>query len=103
MTGSGGITPPFLTSALDEDEWSPVRSGALYPGKDPPVHTEEKSALVKKPAWLLWNTEKSLGSAGNRTHAVQHVARLYIDWAAPTVKSADETQNMCSGPHLSKC
>jgi hypothetical protein len=27
IVGSGGIAPPFLTSSLDENEWSVCRSG----------------------------------------------------------------------------
>jgi hypothetical protein len=29
--GSGGIAPPFLTSALDGGEWSPLRPGRFTP------------------------------------------------------------------------
>jgi hypothetical protein len=28
---SGGITPPFLTTALNGDEWLPLRSGRFNP------------------------------------------------------------------------
>jgi hypothetical protein len=31
--GTGGITLPFLTSALDGGEWSASRPGRLTPGK----------------------------------------------------------------------
>jgi hypothetical protein len=31
MCGSGGIAPPFLTSALDEDEWSAPRPDRFVP------------------------------------------------------------------------
>jgi hypothetical protein len=31
MYGSGGIAPPFLTSALDLDEWSASLPGRLTP------------------------------------------------------------------------
>jgi hypothetical protein len=35
---TGGIAPPFLTSALDGGEWSALRPGsALPPGNEPPV------------------------------------------------------------------
>jgi hypothetical protein len=37
--GSGGIAPPFLTSALDGDEWLALRSGRFTPGeKAPCIH-----------------------------------------------------------------
>jgi hypothetical protein len=32
MWGSGGIAPPFLTSALDEGEWSAVCPGRFTAG-----------------------------------------------------------------------
>jgi hypothetical protein len=36
---SGGIAPPFLTSALDGGEWSVLITGRLAPGdKDPGTH-----------------------------------------------------------------
>jgi hypothetical protein len=33
MWGSGGIAPPFLTSALDGGEWSASRPGHFTPGE----------------------------------------------------------------------
>jgi hypothetical protein len=32
--GSGGIAPPFLTSALDGGEWSASRADRFTPGKE---------------------------------------------------------------------
>jgi hypothetical protein len=64
---------------LDEGEWSVARSGRFISQENPPVRTKEKSALAKKAVWLFWSIEKSLGPAGNRTLAVQPVARLYTD------------------------
>jgi hypothetical protein len=34
--GSGGIAPPFLTSALDGGEWSASRLGHFIPGERAP-------------------------------------------------------------------
>jgi hypothetical protein len=34
--GSGGIAPPFLTLALDGDEWSAPRPGRFTPGERSP-------------------------------------------------------------------
>jgi hypothetical protein len=34
--GSGGITPQFLTSALDEGEWLVSRPGRFTPGETAP-------------------------------------------------------------------
>jgi uncharacterized membrane protein YsdA (DUF1294 family) len=34
---SGGIAPPFLTLALDGDEWSASRSGHFIPEERSPV------------------------------------------------------------------
>jgi hypothetical protein len=36
MYGSGGIAPPFLTSALDGGEWSPSRRGRFTLGERVP-------------------------------------------------------------------
>jgi hypothetical protein len=37
--GGGGIAPPFLTSALDRDEWSASRPGRLTLGeRAPSIH-----------------------------------------------------------------
>jgi hypothetical protein len=37
--GSGGIAPPFLTSALDGDKWSALHSGHCTLGNEPLVPT----------------------------------------------------------------
>jgi hypothetical protein len=34
--GELGIAPPFLASALDEDEWSTTRPGRFTPGEKSP-------------------------------------------------------------------
>jgi hypothetical protein len=37
VCGSGGIVPPFLTSAIDVGEWSASRSGRFTPWKRTPI------------------------------------------------------------------
>jgi hypothetical protein len=39
---SGGIAPPFFTSALGGGEWSASRPTALSPGKELPVPIGER-------------------------------------------------------------
>jgi hypothetical protein len=47
--GSGDIARPFLTLALDGDEWSASRTGRFIPGKDPPAPNGDP-----EPVWTLW-------------------------------------------------
>jgi hypothetical protein len=37
MSGSGSIAPPFLTSALEGDEWSALRPSRFTPWERAPV------------------------------------------------------------------
>jgi hypothetical protein len=71
--GTGGITPPFLTSALDGGEWSASRPGRFTPGEIAPWWAPVS-------VWTLWRREKSC-HARNRTPTVQPVARRCADWA----------------------
>jgi hypothetical protein len=62
--GSGGIAPPFLTSELDECEWSPSRPDRFTPGK-----------RILGTHWIGgWVGPTAGEEAGNRTPAVQPVA-----------------------------
>jgi hypothetical protein len=63
----GGKAPLFLTSALDGGECSASRPGRFTPG----IHWRAPESV-----WTLWTTDKSR-AAGNRTRAVQPVARCY--------------------------
>jgi hypothetical protein len=63
--GKGGTAPPFLTSALDEGEWSASRPGCFNPGEiTPSTHWTG--------GWLDV-VETNLEHFGFRTRAVQPV------------------------------
>jgi hypothetical protein len=91
--GGGGIGPPFLTSALGGGEWWASRTGLFTPGERAP-----ESKWTPGPVWTLWSRDKSLASAGNRTPAVQHIARRYTDWAilAPWEYNTNTNIEKCS-------
>jgi hypothetical protein len=58
----------FLTSALDEGEWSASRPGrALPPGKGLPLPVVKEAGRVSEPVWTQKLEEKSFVSAGDRT------------------------------------
>jgi hypothetical protein len=71
--GSGGIAPPFLTSALEWDKWSVSRPCRFTPG----THWIG-GWWAPELVWTMWRRKQSC-TAGNRTWAVQPVASLY--WA----------------------
>jgi hypothetical protein len=52
----------FITSALDEGEWS-----ASPPGKGPTVRIGHEAGWAPEPVWTQRLEEKSLASAGDRT------------------------------------
>jgi hypothetical protein len=73
----------FLTSALEGGEWSPSRPGrALPPDKEPPVPIVQEVGWAPEPVWTQKLEEKSSVSVGDRTPAVQSVARHCTDSAA---------------------
>jgi hypothetical protein len=49
MWGSGGIAPPFLTSAQDGGEWSDSLHGLFTP----PVSIGQEAAWAPEPVWTL--------------------------------------------------
>jgi hypothetical protein len=75
--GSGGIAPPFLTSALDGGVWSASGPCSFTPGERAPV-THSIGDCVG-PRTGLDVVEKSLDPTGNQTLAVQPIARRYTD------------------------
>jgi hypothetical protein len=77
----GNIAPPFLTSSLDEGEWSASHTGSFTRGKEPPVPVVYEAGWAPESVWTLWSGEISL--AENRTPAFQPVAHRFTDWAIP--------------------
>jgi hypothetical protein len=71
--GSGGTATPSFTSALDGSGQFHA-PGALSAEKEPPVSIEHDALWAPEPVETLWRREKSC-AAGNRTRAVQPVAR----------------------------
>jgi hypothetical protein len=63
---SEGIAPPFLTSALDEDEWLASDSPRFIPGERAPVSIEKKAEWTSELVWTLWRRE-NLDHAENRS------------------------------------
>jgi hypothetical protein len=68
--GSGGVTPPFLTSVLDGGEWSASRPGRFTSAERSPVPNEQEAGWAPDPVWTLWSRETFLAPSGNRTPAV---------------------------------
>jgi hypothetical protein len=70
MWESGGITPPFFTTAIDGGEWSASRSGDKLPG----THLIE--GLVGPSEDLdVKEKRKSLAASGNITQVLRPVSR----------------------------
>jgi hypothetical protein len=76
MSGSGGIAPPFLTSALDGGEWSASRPGWCTPREKGAGTHWIGAGWAPEQVWTLWSREKSLVPAGNQTPAIQPIAIL---------------------------
>jgi hypothetical protein len=57
--GEWNIAPSFLTSALDEGEWSASRLGHFTPGESAPVLIAEEAGWAPESVCMLWSTEKS--------------------------------------------
>jgi hypothetical protein len=73
---SGGITPPFLNWALDRREWSVHAPAALLPGEIVAV-TRLTGEWIGPTAGR--DAVQKRKESGNRTPAVQPVARRYTD------------------------
>jgi hypothetical protein len=71
------MAPPFLNSALDGGEWS-----ASHPGRFTPRETAQATHLT---GGCMGHTadldtgEEKLASTGNRSSAIEPVARRYTD------------------------
>jgi hypothetical protein len=57
--GSGCIASLFLTSALDEGEWSASCPGRFSPGKNAPCTHWIEAGWASESIWTLWGREKS--------------------------------------------
>jgi hypothetical protein len=60
VSGSGHISPPFLTSALDGGKWSSSRSGRFTPRKRSPLR------FVEETVWASQYFEQPKGHKGAR-------------------------------------
>jgi hypothetical protein len=89
MWRSGGIAPPYLTSALDGERSAPRPSLFTHHGKFSPVVIRYVAKWDPESVLTLRNREKSLAFAGNRTLAVQLIVYRYVYRAIPT--QGDET------------
>jgi hypothetical protein len=57
-------------------------SATLLPGKKP-LYPLDRRLGGTRLVWMLWSREKFPALAGNRTSAIQPVARCYTDKAIP--------------------
>jgi hypothetical protein len=62
---SGGIAPPFLTSALDEGEWSVSRPGLFIPGEIDPRYPLDRRLVGPDNRSGRYEEEKNLTFAWN--------------------------------------
>jgi hypothetical protein len=58
--GSGGITPPYFTSALDGDEFSASRPGLFTPIGRAPGTNWIGGYMGSGPVWTMWRRENRL-------------------------------------------
>jgi hypothetical protein len=65
VTGSEVIAPSFLTSALDEGEWSASRPGRFIPRERAPDILYVERYVGPRAVWTLWSKEKSFDLVGN--------------------------------------
>jgi hypothetical protein len=83
-TESGGISPLFLTSAIDGGEWLASRLGRFTAKGEialAPIGSE--AGWARDPVWTLRSRKKTLALAGNRISAVHPAAYRYTDRAIP--------------------
>jgi hypothetical protein len=69
----------FLTSALEEGEWSASRPGrVLRPKKEPPVPTVQETGWAPEPVCTHRLEEKSPTSARDRTNTITNIFILAV-------------------------
>jgi hypothetical protein len=68
--GSGGIAPPFLTSAQIELSGQAQAPVPLPPRIKPPILIAYEAGWAPEPVLTLWREEKSLAATGNRIPVV---------------------------------
>jgi hypothetical protein len=81
--GSGCVVPPFLASSLDGSEWSASRPGRFTHWEKSPWYSLDRRLGGPQSQSGRCGEEKNLTLAGNRTPAIQPVARRCTDWAIP--------------------
>jgi len=65
VLGSGGIVPPFLTSALDEVSGQLHASAALLPGKEHLVSIGWDFGWAPEQVWKRWRRKICQTPSGN--------------------------------------
>jgi hypothetical protein len=73
----GGKAKLCLTSAIDGGNLSASRTDRFTPGGRPPLPIRLEAWWASESLWKLWNREKSLAPAVNRTPAVKPVVYRY--------------------------
>jgi hypothetical protein len=103
--GSGGIAPPFLTSALDGCELSTSHPGCLTPGESIPYPFDKRLGGPQSQS-EHGGEMKNLAPARNQTPVIQPVACCNTDRAIPTPKNrrhASKCYIMCSAQQAVVC
>jgi hypothetical protein len=90
---SGGIIPPFLTSALDGVEWSASRPGGFTPGEIGPGTYWIGGWVGPRAGLGVVEKRKFLHLQGFEPSPVQLAARTYTDWAIPTPSDYNNSRN----------
>jgi hypothetical protein len=75
---SGDIVPRFLSSALDEGEWSASRSSCLIPREAAPGTHVYESALAPESIWAFLGRKNVLPLPGIELRFIRHPVRSLI-------------------------
>jgi hypothetical protein len=78
--GGGSIAPPFLTSALDESDWSDSRFYSFTHKKEPAVPLDQKAGRAQESDWNLWDRGKLLAPAWSWKLKSLDFHSLYASW-----------------------